>query len=143
MASTLEIGSILIGESAVMAQVLGLRSESFSADWSLVQAMNGFAVERKAHAAGWNFFFMAAEVKVLFLGPLGAKKIQNAVQRILGNVKGQHYNALEVTGIVSKQFLGVPYTSVSAHSRHLQRGAYLDGIERRRACQRDATWASG
>ena len=50
---------------------------------------------------------MAAEVKVMFFGALGAKKIQNALKRILEKVKRQHFNALEVTEIVAKRFLGV------------------------------------
>ena len=49
--------------------------------------LNGFALDRKIHAVGWNFFFMAGEVKVMFFGALGAKKIQNALKRILVKVK--------------------------------------------------------
>jgi len=62
-------------------------------------------------------------------GALGAKKIQNALKRILGKVKQQHFNSLEVTGIVAKRFLGVPYAVVSAHSRHLQQRCYLESAE--------------
>ena len=74
---------------------------------------------------------MAAEVKVMFLGVLGAAKIQNALQRIFAKVKPQHFNGLEVTGIVARHFLGVPYVTVSAHSRHMQQGCYLDSAEAR------------
>jgi len=44
----------------------------------VVKALDGFALDRKIRAAGWNFFFIASEVKVMFLGSLGAKKIQHA-----------------------------------------------------------------
>ena len=88
--------------------------------------LDGFALDRKIHAAGWNFFFMAAEVKVMFFGSVGAAKIQNALKRILGKVKQQHFNGLEVTEIVARRFLGVPYVTVSAHSRHMQQSCYLD-----------------
>jgi hypothetical protein len=69
---------------------------------------------------------MAAEVKAIFFGALGGKKIQNALRRIFGKVRRQPYNAREVTGIVRKRFLGVPYTLVLAHSRHIQMGCYLN-----------------
>jgi hypothetical protein len=46
-------------------------------------------------------------------GAIGAKKIQNALHRIFGKVRQQPFNALEVTEIVLKRFLGVPYTIVS------------------------------
>jgi len=119
-----------------MTQILGLESEPYSGNWSLVKVLDGFALDRKIHAPGWNFFFMAAEVKAMFFGALGAKKIQNALKRILGKVKQQHFNGLEVTGIVAKRFLGVPYAIVSAHSRHVQQSCYLDSAEARRISQR-------
>ncbi|MGO9168555.1 MAG: hypothetical protein ACLP56_16950 [Candidatus Sulfotelmatobacter sp.] len=86
---------------------------------------------------------MAAEVKVMFFGALGAKKIQNALQKIFGKVKQQHFNGIEVTGIVAKRFLGVPYAVVTAHSRHVQQSRYLDSIAARRASQHNAESARG
>jgi hypothetical protein len=75
---------------------------------------------------------------VMFFGVLGAKKIQHALNRILGKVSQQHFNGLEVTGIVAKRFLGLPYAVISAHSRHLQQGCYLDGAEVRHSSLLDA-----
>jgi hypothetical protein len=138
MSPTVQVGTILIEKQVQMAQVLGLESEPCSGNWSMVKALDGFALDRKIHAAGWNFFFMAAEVKVTFFGALGAEKIQNALRRILEKVKRQHFNGLEITGIVVKRFLGVPYATVSAHSRHIQQSCNLDGVEARRTSQRTA-----
>ncbi len=113
MTSTLKVGTILIEEGPRITQLLGLESEPWLGNWSVVKALDGFALDRKIHAAGWNFFFMAAEVKVMFFGALGTKKIQNALKRILAKVRHQNFNSLEVTGIVAKRFLGVPYATVS------------------------------
>ncbi len=126
-----------------MTQILGLESEPCSGEWSMLKSQDGFALSRKIHAAGWNFFFMAAEVKVMFLGSLGAVKIQNALKRILEKVKQQHFNGLEVTQIVAKRFLGVPYVTVSAHSRHIQQSCYLDSAVARQTSQDNAEWARG
>ena len=126
-----------------MTQFLGLQNEPCSGNWSTVKTLDGFALDRKIHAAGWNFFFMAAEVKVMFFGALRAKKIQHALRRILAKVKLEDFNGLEVTGIVAKRFLGVPYVTVSAHSRHVQQSCHLDGAEARRRSQGDAEWARG
>jgi len=126
-----------------MTQLLGLESEPCSGEWSLLKVLDGFALDRKIHAAGWNFFFMAVEVKVMFFGSVGALKIQNALKRILGKVKEQQFNGLEVTQIVARRFLGVPYVTVSAHSRHLQQSCYLDSALARQTVQRDAEWAKG
>src|SRR5947207_14759982 len=145
MPSTIQVGTIVMKmkEWSLMTQLLGLESEPCSGNWSLVKPLDSFALDRKIHAAGWNFFFMAAEVKVMFFGALGTKKIQNALKRILAKVRHQNFNSLEVTGIVAKRFLGVPYATVSAHSRHIQQSCCLAGAEARQTSQRDAEWARG
>jgi hypothetical protein len=129
MPPSVQVGAILIEAWPAMTKLFGIESEPYAGSWSVVKALNGFALDRKIHAAGWNFFFMAAEFKVVFLGVCGADKIHNALTRILGKVKGQDFNCLEVTAIVAKRFLGVPYTMVSAHSRHIQQSVYMDSAK--------------
>jgi hypothetical protein len=129
MPQEVQVGTILMSE---WPQLFGLETELYSGHWSVAKGLDGFAVDRKIRAAGWNFFFIASELKVMFLGSPGTKKLQHAVSRILGKVAAQHYNAVEVTGIVTKTFLGLPYAVVSAHPRHVQENCYLDGAEARR-----------
>ena len=140
MPQEVQVGTILMSQ---WPPLFGLESESYSGHWSVVKALDGFALDRKIRAAGWNFFFIAEEVKVMFLGSLGAKKIQRALNRILGKVSRHHFNGLEITGIVAKRFLGLPYAIVSAHSRHVQQSCYLDPAEVRQSSQRDAAGARG
>jgi hypothetical protein len=133
MPPTVQVGAILIEACPAVTKLFGIESEPYSGSWSMVKALNGFALDRKVHAAGWNFFFMAAEVKAMFMGARGADKIHDALTRILGKVRGQDFNCLEVTAIVAKRFLGMPYTMVSAHSRHIQQSVYLDSAKTRKA----------
>lgn len=145
MPPAVQVGAILIEDWPQMTRslALGLESEPYSGNWSLVQVLDRFTLDRKIRASGWNFFFMAAEVKAMFFGAVGATKIQNALIRILAKVKQQHFNGLEVTEIVAKRFLGVPFAIVSAHSRHVQKSCYLDSAEARRSSQRDTECARG
>ena len=143
MAESVQVGTILMKEWPGMAQLLQLESEPCSGNWSLIKTLDGVSLDHKIRVAGWNFFFMAAEVKAMFFGVPGAAKIQNALQRILAKVKPQHFNGLEVTGIVSSHFLGVPCVTVSAHSRHMQQGCYLDSSEAWQVSNNNAEWARG
>ena len=138
MPPAVQVGAILVQEWPMTTQLLKPESEPYSGTWRLIKALDGLALDRKIRAAGWNFFFMAAEVKVMFFGALGAKSIQKALKRIFGKVRHQDFNSLEVTGIVAKRFLGVPYAIVSAHSRHVQQNCYLDSAAERRAARRHA-----
>jgi hypothetical protein len=124
-------------------QPLGLESEPCSGSWSVLKVLDSYALDRKIHAAGWNFFFIAAEIKVIFFGVVGAARIESALQRLLRKVRPQNFNSLEITGIAAKHFLGVPYVSVSAHSRHMQQSCQLDSREARQASQHNAEWATG
>jgi hypothetical protein len=134
MPQTIKVGTILMkmNDSVGIPQLPGLETEPCFEEWSLVKVMDAFALDRKIHAAGWNFFFMATEVKTTFWGFLGPEKIQSALKRILAKVKLQHFNSLEVTEITARRFLGVPYVTVSAHSRHIQQSCNLDSSEARR-----------
>lgn len=126
-----------------MPELLGLETEPCFGEWSWVNVLDGVALDRKIHVARWNLFFMATEVKVMFWGSVGAAKIQRALKRILAKVKQQHFNGLEVTAVVARHFLGIPYVTVSAHSRHMQHSCCLDSAATRRSFQRDSEWARG
>ena len=138
MTANVEVGTILMQDRPVMAKGLGLQSAPYSANWGVLTAVDGLGIGRAVQTAGWNFFFMATEVKVMFFGAFGAERIQTALQRMLVKVKPLNFNRLEVTGIAAKRFLGVPYTVISAHSRHIQQSCYLDGDNARRKSQREA-----
>jgi hypothetical protein len=63
MSAIIAAGAILTHESPLMERLLGLQSQPCAGDWSLFEALDGFALHRKIHAAGWNCFFIAAEGK--------------------------------------------------------------------------------
>ena len=124
MTRTLKVGTILIEDRPLITQLLGLDSEPCSGNWSVVKVLDGFALDRKIRAAGWNFFFIAAEVKVTFFGALGTKKLQNALKRILVKVKHQNFNGLEVTGILPSAFWECPM-SPFPHTHAISNGAAI------------------
>jgi hypothetical protein len=143
MPSTVQVGTILLKEWPGMPGVIGFETEPGFGEWSMVNVPDAFTLDRKTHAAGWNFFFMATEVKAMFFGSLRAAKVRSALKRILAKVKPLHFNGLEVTAIVARQFLGVPYVTVTVHSRHMQHSCNLDSAEARQTSHDNAEWARG
>jgi hypothetical protein len=134
MPQDVQVGTVLIAEPPSIVRDLGLKSEPCSGNWLALQSIDAFVLDRKIHAAGWNFLFMAKEIKAVFLGAEGNGKLHSAIKRILGKA-GQDFNCLQVTGIDSRSLLGVSYTVVSAHPRHIQRGCFIEDIERRQSFQ--------
>ena len=139
MTPLVQVGTVLIGEeSPRMAEVLALQSEPYFGNWSVLKVLDSFTLDRKIHAARWNCLFMADEIKSSFFGAIGEAKIKEALRQIAQKVSHQNFNCLEVTAIVAKRFLGVPYATVSAHSRHIQQSYRLDALETRENGRRDA-----
>jgi hypothetical protein len=143
MTPIVEVGTVLIEDRPTITQLLALELQPYAEGWSVIRGINGSALGRKIYATGWNFFFMAGEVKVVFLGSLRTTKVRNAIRRILVKVRSQNFNYLELTRITEKTSLGIHYATVAAYSRHIQQSCYLDQATIRRAAQRDADWAKG
>jgi hypothetical protein len=141
MGSQIEVGSVLIDDRPMIARALGIETEPYLGNWSLVRFPEGRALDRKARSAGWGFFFMAGEVRAGFLGDATAGNIRKALMRIVARKPVHSFNCLEVTAIKIKRFVTIPYTVVSAHWRHIQPGFRLDSLQQRRTEQREAEWA--
>ena len=127
MSQDIQVGTILIDGGRFKAPVSGLGSEPYAGNWSTVKDLDSAAMDHKLSADGWGFFFMAAAVKASALGSVGGKNIGNALSRIFKKIRKEDFNCLEITEIVGKRFLGIPYITVSAHSRHIQRGYCIGG----------------
>ena len=129
MAATVQVGTLLIEDRPLILRALDLESESYSGAWGVLQSHTSATLDKRIRGTGWNCFFMAAEVKATVLGALAAKSIRRALKQIFARVRKPDFNCLEVTKISEGRFLGVPYVTVSAHSRHIQRGSLMDFAE--------------
>jgi hypothetical protein len=136
MTPRIQIGTILIEDRPLVTRILDLESESYSAKWGVLKVL-----DQKIRSIGWNYSFMAEEVKATVFGSLAAKSIQKALKRIFLQVRKQDFNCLEVTKMVENRFLGVPYITVWTHPRHIQQDCLLDFAQERWMTQNEAEWA--
>jgi hypothetical protein len=83
---------------------------------------------RKIHEAGRTFFCLAGEIKGTIFGFDRQGTVRRAVKRILTNLRLEKFNGLEITHVEVNRFLGLPYATVCAHSRHIQEDGLLSGI---------------
>ena len=119
MTNTIQTGTILIEDGTLLPTSLLLESQAFSTGWTSVTNIRS-EFEKSISQAGWTFFFMAGKIQSTVFGFDKQKAAHTAVKRLITNVESQQCNCLEITGVMSNSFLGIPYTSVSAHSRHVQ-----------------------
>ena len=114
--------AIFIQEAIVLPATHSVESEKFLPGWRVVKNLDSDALARSIEDADWHSFYLAGEIKATVFGLNRPGTLRRAVKSVLAKQRLQKFNCLEVTGVVSKRFLGIPFVSITAHSRHIQRG---------------------
>lgn len=120
MTDAISAGSILVAESAHLPRSLQPESGAYLNGWAKVQNPRS-TFEKTVQDEGWTFFFMAGEIRATVFGFDRPKALRTVLQRLIADVNSQHCNSIEIMSVVDKSFLKVPYLSVTAHPRHLQK----------------------
>ena len=125
MPDTNRAGTILIREDTPLPTNLSIESEAFLTGWRIIKNLDRSTLARNIEGANWNFFYLAGEIRATVLGRDRSGTLRRAVRRVLAKQKGQKFNSLEITNVVSKWFLGIPFINITAHLRHIQQGIGL------------------
>src|SRR5437879_10191882 len=118
-------GTVLIRENTLLPAGLAVESEVFLPDWRVVKNLDRSTLARNIESANWSFFYLAGEIRATVLGRDRSGTLRRAVKCVLAKQEGRKFNSLEITKVVSKRFLGIPFMSVTAHSVHIQQGIGL------------------
>ena len=121
-------GTILIERDALRPQCFQLEDDPQPNAWpSVKHRLTPHELEKELTGTGWTFFYMAGQIKTTAFGFNRAKTIGAALRRLIRNVRLQKCNCLEIDGVQTHSFLGVPYVTLSAHPRHIQKGIVFAG----------------
>jgi hypothetical protein len=131
MSASNMLGTIFIREITLLLASFAVETEAVFPGWKAVRNLDGYELGRKMQQANWNFFCLAGAIRTIVFGGNGQKTAHQAVSKILAKLNGRQFNSLEITGVVEKRFLGIPFLSVTANSRHIQESVYLVPIENR------------
>jgi len=130
MPNQIQAGTMMVQQSAIL-QSLEVDSEPYCRNWRSSGVTESLGLDRKVRAAGGSLFFMASEIRAVVPAWGGQNTLRRGVKRLLAQTRLQHFNCLEVSHILKKHFLGIPYVSIAAHSRHIQEGSQIHSIEQR------------
>jgi hypothetical protein len=120
MVNTIKTGTILIAEGALLSESLLFESEPYVYGWRLVKNLDSKDLDQLVSNAGWNFFYIACVIETNVFGSDEKKTTRKAIKQIIAKLKSMNFNCLEITQVAAKRSMGLPYVSVSAHSRHIQ-----------------------
>lgn len=141
MFNNVQAGTMMIEESLLLPEAFRLDSETYSGTWKIVTGLDSSRLDEEIRKFGWNCFFLGGQITVHAVGWRKKAMIKRGVKRFLAIVKSRWFNSAEITGIASGFFLGIPYVTVSGHSRQIQQSTPLQDAAGRKHAQKAAAWA--
>ncbi len=130
MPNHIQTGTIMVHPSESL-RPLGIESEPYCENWESLGVRESSGLDRKLRDSGWKLFYMADELKTTVPAWGGQKTLRRGLKRLLLQTRLQHFNCLELTHILRKRFLGIPYVSIAAHSRHIQQESQIQSMAQR------------
>lgn len=113
-------GIIFIREGTILPPMLSVTTDAFVPGWRFVTSHNRLTLARSIERCGWYFFYLAGDIQATVLGGNTRSVLRKALTAILTKHGNDRLNSIEITSIVSRRFLGIPFTTFTAHSRQIQ-----------------------
>jgi hypothetical protein len=121
MADRARAGSIFIRDGTILPPSLSVTTDAFLPNWRIVTSHDRSALAHSIEGSDWYFFYLAGDIQATVLGRSTRRALRKAVIAILTKRADDKFNSFEITAIVSKRFLGIPFTTFTAHARQIQR----------------------
>jgi len=122
MTESIRVGTVLLRDGTKLPKALAVTTERYSAGWSFITRSTSAQLNTSVESVGWTLFYMAGEIHTRSFGFNDLSRTDRAVAKVINAVTRDSCNCLEITALKRGAFLGLPYTSLVAHSRHIQRG---------------------
>jgi hypothetical protein len=128
----LENGCMFVVNGLILPPSLRFEGQPYSNGWRLLRSLKSSEIDAEVRGCGWNFFFMAELMKRTVFGLARGSALKRAARKILSQTRVDAFNAVEITGITARRFLGLHCVTVRAHCRSLQKSPQLKDISGRR-----------
>jgi hypothetical protein len=122
MTNKIRTGTMLIADGTNTPELLVIDTESYSVGWSSIMGSTSAQLGKNIENAGWTFFYMAGEIRTSGFGFSDQSRTARAVAHVIRAVRRENCNCLEITQVITgRSLLGLPYISLIAHARHIQK----------------------
>ncbi len=120
--------ALLVAPGTPLPAEWRLDDDCTAGGWSrVVSTFDRLQLEKETENAGWRFFFMAGTVTSCAAGFSGPGRVDSALKRLIAKATREKCNSVEIDGVAMRSFLGLPYVSITAHLRHIQKGLVFSG----------------
>lgn len=132
MEIALQNGCIFVMEGTLLPPALRFEGQSYSDGWRLLKSVKSDEVDLRARNCGWNYFFVGNAMRRTVVGFGRPWSLRRATEQLLAETRTNAFNSMELTGIKTRQFFGLHWVRVAAHSRSLQKSCHVKDISARR-----------
>ena len=116
-------GNLFIERDAPRPKCFHVQDDSHRTGWLAIKYdLSTSEIEAELSSSGWTFFYMANIIRKSAVGFDREKGTSTALKRVMASVREDRCNSLQIQAVEMHSFLGIPYVSVSAHSRQIQKG---------------------
>jgi hypothetical protein len=128
----LENGCMFVMNGLILPPSLRFEGLPYSDGWRLLRSLKSSEIDADARNCGWNFLFVAEQMKRTVFGLARGSALRRAAKEVLSQARTDAFNVVEITEITARQFLGLHCVTISAHCRSLQKSPQLKDISGRR-----------
>lgn len=117
---TIKRGSLLLAAGTPLPPSVSLESHLCTSGWHLLKSVTPQEMKELMTQAGWNFFYIATELRTTVWGWNKGGALRKALRRITTRTEAAEYNCLEIKEVDARRFLGLSFVRLTARSRQIQ-----------------------
>jgi len=114
-----------------LPEALKLECTAYSPYWKMIKGLDSYLVGVRMRSIGWRLIFVAGHLDVVEFGWHRQNAARRGVKRMLKKARELQFNCMELSGVVRKNFLGLPYMVISGDTYHIQKKMTLESTEQR------------
>src|SRR5438270_7248326 len=118
-------GTLLVRRGTWLPETVKIEGQLVLGEWNLASRPSHAEFDRELYKAGWQFFYIPPETQAGALGFNLKHALTRALKKLLVKVDATKLNAVQITVVGTKKFLGIHYASISAYLRHVQKSLIL------------------
>jgi hypothetical protein len=116
-------GNLFMERDVPRPKCFHVQDDSYRTGWLAVKYdLSPYEIDKELSSRGWTFFYMANVIRKSAMGFDRDKGTAAALKRVMASVREDGCNSLQIQAVEMHSYLGIPYVSVSAHARHIQKG---------------------
>jgi len=116
---------VLVRRDTFLPETIKVEDQLVPGEWNLVSRLSPAELDKELYRAGWQFFYIPPEIRAGALGFNRKHALERALKKLLAKADAARLNAVQITSVEAKNFLGIHYASISAYLRHVQRSLIL------------------